>query len=330
MEIENIPERERILPVLKRFCVSERQINSRSFECPDVFREKEQALIYLLTPTTPSGVDIKVRHQFYSKRAQEVMKEIYDGETTPDHLVHVTCTGYVSPSAPQMYFSEKESSVEITHAYHMGCYASIPAVRMAESFSSHRRQKVDVVHTEMCSLHLNPALHTPEQMVQSLFADGHIKYSLDQEFQGRRFEVVAIKEKLIANSSEDMTWIPSPVGMHMTLSKEVPEKIKGSLVEFLREMASENGIKIEDLLKHSLFAIHPGGPKIIDAIEEKLELLPHQTVAAHQILKERGNMSSATLPHIWNEILESNYEGRVVSLAFGPGLTIFGAIFEAK
>jgi prepilin-type processing-associated H-X9-DG protein len=72
----------------------------------------------------------------------------------------------------------------ITHAYHMGCYASLPAVRIAHALVQSEKVEnpsflVDIVHNEMCSLHMNPSSHSPEQMVvQTLFADGHVKYSL--------------------------------------------------------------------------------------------------------------------------------------------------------
>ena len=83
-------------------------------------------------------------------------------------------------------------------------------------------------------------------------------------------------------------------------------------------------------LKKAVFAIHPGGPKIIDSIAHGLDLSEEQVSASIKILKSRGNMSSATLPHVWQQILSENYEDRqpIVSLAFGPGLSIFGSIFE--
>ena len=316
MDLTQTPDRERLKNVLKRFCVSEKQIAERFFETD---REK----IYQLSEKQPSGLGIDERHKFYSQRAVEVMEEIYSDQPTPEHLVHVTCTGYLAPSAPQIYFQNKSEAPEITHAYHMGCYASLPAVRMAEALSVSRQQKVDIVHTEMCSLHLNPGDHTPEQMVvQTLFADGHIKYSVSPKTLGRRLEIICIKEKLIPDSMNDMTWSPGPVSMQMTLSKEVPEKIRGGLPAFLRELT----------LNHPgeyLFAIHPGGPKIIDTIQSQLELSDEQVALSRKVLKARGNMSSATLPHVWKEILDSDYQGKVISLAFGPGLTIFGGLFEA-
>jgi predicted naringenin-chalcone synthase len=79
----------------------------------------------------------------------------------------------------------------------------------------------------------------------------------------------------------------------------------------------------------SIFAIHPGGPKIIDSVQEVLELSDNQIKESRKILFERGNMSSATLPHVWSEILGNNYPigTNVISFAFGPGLTLFGSVF---
>ena len=183
----------------------------------------------------------------------------------------------------------------------------------------------------MCSLHHDPSAHTPEQIVvQSLFADGHMKYSISGQTEGISFKIKAIKEKLIPDSEDDMTWVPSSFGMKMTLSREVPAKIGEELLSFLQEMCRESGYDFLDLQKKAIFAVHPGGPKIINAVAAKLGLSADQVRASVKVLKERGNMSSATLPHVWHEILLSQPEAgqMVISLAFGPGLTIFGSIFE--
>lgn len=316
MELGDLADRERYGSILKRFAVSEKQIHRRYFET-----DRDQ--IYHLTKSQLSGADIRARHDYFGKRGQEIFHEIYATSVIPDHLIHVTCTGYLSPSAPQIYFSHQMNKPEITHAYHMGCYASLPSVRLAMGQAAAFGSKVDIVHTEMCSLHLDPSEHSPEQMVvQTLFADGHIKYTCEKKSHGRRFEIQKIQEKIIPDSVEDMTWIPAGHGMQMSLSKEVPDKIRGHLPEFLRELVSDHS--------NVLFAIHPGGPKIIDSIQQQLELSDEQVYFSRKILKDRGNMSSATLPHIWKEILESDYSGPVVSLAFGPGLTIFGSLSEAR
>lgn len=323
----------RLKSLFLRYAVKPSQIAKRSFECPDLLDRSiwSQKQIYRITAETPSGADILQRHQFFSARALEIMRQFYKktqekNQAPPQHLIHVTCTGYVSPSAAQLLISEKKWQTDITHAYHMGCYAALPAIRMAQALG----RAVDVVHTEMCSLHMNPLNHTPEQIiVQSLFADGHIKYSVAAQDSPRKgdLHILCIKELIIPDSEHDMSWIPSSWGMQMTLSRAVPDKIQQHLKLFLMSLCKED---FTNILKTALFAIHPGGPKIIEAVQKTLELRDDQCQHSKEILFTRGNMSSATLPHIWKAIVESKPASgtKIVSLAFGPGLTLFGAVFE--
>lgn len=324
---------ERALRLLERFCLSENQISHRYYECPDVDENWSDHQIYKLTADTPTGVDIESKNRFFANSAKRVFSEFYENASYPSHLLHVTCTGYVSPSPAQVYFQNKKDSPDITHAYHMGCYASLPSVRMAQALAISGSESVDILHTEMCSLHLDSASNTPEQMVvQTLFADGHIKYTASKNTQGLSFKILGIKEQLIADSLDDMTWIPAAQGMKMTLSREVPTKIRDGLPSFLQEMCEALKLDCAQVFKEAIFAIHPGGPKIIEAVQKKLELSDSQVEFSKKILYQRGNMSSATLPHVWKEILDSKIPAGtlVISLAFGPGLTIFGGVFKVS
>ncbi len=327
---------ERISSLFSRYTVKESQISKRSFECADILEDEvwQTNKIYRVTSDTPSGVSISERNQFFAERALSVMHDFYSFDSKiPDHLIHVTCTGYVAPNAAQLVVAEKKWSTQITNAYHMGCYAALPAIRIANALvksSEAENYKVDVIHNEMCGLHLNPPDHSPEQIVvQSLFADGHIKYSILSENQKPAcgLRLLAIREMLIPESANDMSWQPNAWGMKMTLSREVPSKIQRCLLPFLQTLWPE---RTADLLKSARFAIHPGGPKIIESVQTTLEIRDDQCAESKKILFERGNMSSATLPHIWQEILAGSQPSgqKVVSLAFGPGLTLFGAVFE--
>ena len=329
--------------LFQRYAVKPSLISQRYLESNDIhsmdFANND---IYKITDTQKNGADINHRAQFFSQRAFEVFQQFYNLEKPverPDHLIHVTCTGYISPSAAQRIVTEDNwgKNTDITHAYHMGCYAALPAVRLAKSIvQSEMLDKstytTDIVHNEMCGLHMNPLAQTPEQMVvQTLFADGHIKYSATNEKSavGKNLKIIALHEKVVPNSQQDMSWIPAPWGMQMNLSRDVPDKIKLGLRKFSEELFIKASISYEKAI-NSVFAIHPGGPKIIDSVQESLELRPDQITESKKILFERGNMSSATLPHVWNEILEKNYPigTQVISYAFGPGLTLFGAVFE--
>jgi predicted naringenin-chalcone synthase len=144
-------------------------------------------------------------------------------------------------------------------------------------------------------------------------------------------KVLALHESLIPHSTEAMTWKLTDWGFRGSLSKKIPLLIANNLKGFLEELSLRANITLEVLLQQAVFAIHPGGPKILDYIQELLNLSDEQLLWSRQILRTYGNISSATLPHIWEGILRD--EGistgtAVVSLAFGPGLTIAGSILE--
>lgn len=315
--------------LISRYSVKDSLIGFRSFDCPDMYLPASERKIF--AANRPEGGTLQHRTEFFAKRAEEILNEFYKNVTSPpDHIVHVTCTGYVAPSAPQVLISNRKWSTEVTHAYHMGCYAALPSIRLACGQSS-LGKNVDVVHTEMCSLHSHSNEHSPEQLiVQTLFADGHIRYRISSTKSNPSFQILAIKELIVPGTTADMSWIPGPFGMVMTLAREVPQKIEAKIVEFTRSLIEEARLSPEYVLRTGLFAIHPGGPKIIDAVSNALNLREEQVAASRRILFERGNMSSATIPHVWDSILKNNPPSGtlVVSLAFGPGLTIFGSVFE--
>lgn len=329
--------------LFQRYAVKSSQISQRYLESDDILSEQfEKNEIYKVSLEQKQGASIAERAHFFSTRAFEVFKRFYNVSVKsrrPNHLIHVSCTGYVSPSAAQKIVTEEnwDQPTDITHAYHMGCYAAMPAVRLAKSLVLAESKApgeftADIVHNEMCGLHMNPAVQTPEQMViQTLFADGHIKYTATTQKvpHGKNLKINAILEKVVPNSEEDMSWSPAPWGMQMNLSREVPNKIKLEIKKFSEELFRKAELSYAEAM-NSVFAIHPGGPKIIDSVQEVFELKPSQILESKKVLFEHGNMSSATLPHVWNEILLKNYPvgTKVISYAFGPGLTLFGSVFE--
>jgi predicted naringenin-chalcone synthase len=221
----------------------------------------------------------------------------------------------------------------VTHAYHMGCYAAIPAIRMGIGFSALSHAQVDIVHTEICSLHLHPLKHSTEQLiVQSLFADGFIKYSLSQQPQSEEhLMILGVHEEILPSSTGSMTWNCGDHGYEMTLSKDVPVRIARALDGYLERLCLLAGVDKEQARREAVFAIHPGGPKILQQVQGNLGLESDQISHSVETLRDYGNMSSATLPHIWNKMGKDPRikKGQlIVSMAFGPGLNIAGAILE--
>ncbi len=313
---------------VSRFACDSAKISARGVQTDDPNETSYSKLqIYKISSESISGAKMLERTQFFSKNCNSLFEEFFPENTSgPEHIIHVTCTGYISPSGAQNLIALRgwNSQTKVTHAYHMGCYASLPAIRIGEALTKEKHTEVNIVHTEICTLHLDPANHSPEQIVvQSLFADGFIKYSVTRAAPENGFEVLKIDEFIVPESGTLMTWLTADFGMHMTLSKEVPLAIARHIQHFLK------GFEIDS--KKCLFAIHPGGPRIIDSLQDLLELDDEQVSHAKRVLLNYGNMSSATLPHIWQNIIsDSSIESgtKVMSLAFGPGLTIFGGLFK--
>lgn len=287
----------------------------------------------------PEGLGVEARTAVFEKAVDDAFGLLYeDVQTPPPQIIHVTCTGYISPSGAQKLISRKNwhKQTNVMHAYHMGCSAAIPALRMARGLLAAEAMRcVDVIHTELCTLHLNPALHTPEQLVvQSLFADGMIRYSMADDAvltTEPTLEILALTEEIAPASLDAMQWRSANWGMRMVLSVEIPKLIAERIGGFVEELCAKAGVSHES--STTVYAIHPGGPKILDLLQEKLKLDFQALRFSRAVLRDYGNMSSATLPHIWAGILKdpSVPPGTpIVSLAFGPGLSICGALLRKR
>lgn len=270
-----------------------------------------------------------LRTNVFDRIVTDILTQFYPvGSKLPAHIIHVTCTGYTAPSPAQklVAFRDAGQKTTVTHAYHMGCYASIPAIRIAQG----AEEASEIVHTEICSLHMNPSYHSLDQLVvQSLFGDGFIKYKVSHLYEPG-FQLLALHEEVLPESSDVMTWICDDWGMKMTLSKEIPLLIVKALPVFVAQLLKKAKVTNDETL---YFAIHPGGPKIIEQVAALMRLEPWQFSHSAQVLSKYGNMSSATLPHIWKEMWEDpkiSSGARIVSLAFGPGLTLAGAVLQCN
>jgi alkylresorcinol/alkylpyrone synthase len=196
---------------------------------------------------------------------------------------------------------------------------------------------IDIVHTELLSLHTAISDDSAGSIVtHTLFGDGLIRYSLKQESEMEPGEyglkVLTLDEVILPKSSEYMSWKLKDHQFKMTLDRAVPVCIKNNVESLVRKLHGNINIAYDDKVKDdSIFSIHPGGPKIINNIAKKLKLSQEQISHSNDVLYENGNISSTTIPTILKGILddESIPSGkRIVALAFGPGLTAAGAIFE--
>jgi alkylresorcinol/alkylpyrone synthase len=294
----------------------------------------------------PAGPTIDRRMRAIESLAHAVFEEWYAGRLgAPDQLIHVTCSGYSSPSPAQQLVSAKGwYSTAVTHSYHMGCYGAFPAIRAAIGSLAPSilalptpKRRVDIVHTEYLSAHIATLQDTPGEIIDTtLFGDGFIGYSVYPErvfAESPRpgFRILAQHEQLIPSTLDEMSWRIGSHHFEMYLSKNVPLLIKESLLPFVQRLCSHAGLDFAREKRALGFAIHPGGPRILDHACQALGIEEEQLRHARQVFRELGNMSSATVPYILMRLLaDPSIESgtRVVSVGFGPGLTATGLLLE--
>lgn len=327
---------DRLRKVLGRVACGPDVLASRGHDVPDCGHQSWDEMRIYDVHRHPEGAGTAARTALFARIALAAFERLYEAEEeAPRELVHVTCTGYASPSAAQRLVAKRSwgHSTRVTHAYHMGCYAALPAVRIAAGLLASARgaARADIVHTEVCSLHMHPCDHDIEQLVvQSLFADGHVRYAVERgPVRRSALAVLAQREEILPGSTDEMTWTSGDHGMHMTLGREVPAMIAANARPFVEALFEEAGLSLRAHGSAAVFAVHPGGPRIIDAVQHALDLQDGQVASSRDVLLRFGNMSSATLPHVWRQIAEDDairHGTLVATLAFGPGLTVSGAL----
>lgn len=251
------------------------------------------------------------------------------------HLITVSCTGFVSPGVDAALIQELgiAPGAERTHVGFMGCHGALNGLRAARSFVEADADAVPLLcSVELCTLHFAYGWDPEMLVANALFADGAAAIVGRAEVNGSSratagdgrtgqpgWRHVASGTFLMPDSAEAMTWRIGDHGFRMTLSARVPELIQTHLRSWLTGWLAGNGMELSDI---SSWAVHPGGPRILDAVETALDLAPEQNAVARSVLREHGNMSSPTILFILDRMRREGARGPCVALAFGPGLAV--------
>ena len=153
-----------------------------------------------------------------------------------------------------------------------------------------------------------------------LFADGAAACIISNEstFENA-IEINAFFSQVLFNGKNDMAWHISDTGFLMTLSAFIPQLIEsgiGNLLKGILQEAKLNKTEVQN------WAIHPGGRKIIETIQKELKLTSENVATSFNILKNYGNMSSATILFVLQNMQNEKRKGNVFACGFGPGLTL--------
>jgi alpha-pyrone synthase len=242
------------------------------------------------------------------------------------HVVITTCTGLYAPGLDfdVVRHLGLDPSVERTMIGFMGCYAAINAIKSANHIvRSAPESRVLIVNLELCSLHMQETQDLEQILSFLLFADGCSASLVSADPQGLAldsFLAVGIPE-----TCHLITWKIGDGGFDMHLSGQVPAE--------LRRAMKESGTQFtrgRDPLSFDLWAVHPGGRTILDAVENGLELPPEAMRFSRDILARYGNMSSATVMFVLEQVLANAQSGQQgCAMSFGPGVTAETMLFHA-
>jgi predicted naringenin-chalcone synthase len=217
--------------------------------------------------------------------------------------------------------------VERTHVGFMGCHGALNGLRVARAFTAaDPRACVLVCAVELCSVHYHYGWDPQKSVANALFSDGAAAVvGTAAETVERAWWVAATGSCLFPDSADAMTWTIGDHGFEMTLSPRVPDLLGQHLRPWLRDWLADNRLTLDQVAS---WAIHPGGPRILGAIEKALGLPREATVASREILAEYGNMSSPTVLFILERLQRRQAPRPCVALGFGPGLTAEAVLFR--
>jgi predicted naringenin-chalcone synthase len=238
------------------------------------------------------------------------------------HLVTVSCTGFAAPGVDVglIWKLGLAPTVQRVHVGFMGCHGAINGLRVAQGFTdSDPRACVLLCAVELCSLHYFYGWDPKRLVANALFADGAaaLVAAADTAAGVGGWQVQATGSCLFPHSDYAMTWHIGDHGFEMSLSTRVPALIGEHLPGWLRSWLGQFELAVEDI---GSWAVHPGGPRVLSAVEESLQLDADALAVSREVLAECGNMSSPTVLFILDRLRQRQSPRPCLTLAFGPGL----------
>lgn len=243
------------------------------------------------------------------------------------HLITVSCTGMYAPGIDIEIVQKLNlnPSTKRTSINFMGCYGAFNGMKVANAFcQAQPDSNVLLVCVELCSIHFQNKFNSEHIISNAIFADGAAAVLIQGHSKNLKYlNIDTFYCDLVPQTSHDMAWSIADSGFDMVLSSYVPEAIKSGIAIFTEKLLKLSNYSFKDI---DYYAIHPGGLKILQACEESLNISIEDNHHSYEVLRNFGNMSSATvlfvLKSIWDNLKQEDNNKNIFSCAFGPGLTL--------
>ena len=248
-----------------------------------------------------------------------------------DTVVTVSSTGIATPSLEARAFKSLGFRRDIRRVpvFGLGCAGGVTGLsiahRLAEAAPGSR---VLLVAVECCSLANRFDAMTKGNIVAlALFGDGGAAAILSTNAgpNGAIGTITASSERMWPDTLDIMGWTVDPQGFGVIFDQSIPVFAAQHMREAVDSMLAEQSLTRTDITR---FVSHPGGRKVVEAIESSLELPDQSLVIERDVLRQFGNMSAPTVLFVLERVMAERPEGRFMALALGPGFTLSSATFE--
>jgi alkylresorcinol/alkylpyrone synthase len=258
-----------------------------------------------------------------------------DAGLRPDEvglLAVISCTGYTTPGLDIHVAADLGMATDVQRLMvgHMGCYAAIPGLGAVADYVVARGRPAVALCLELTSLHLQPLtdgdgrIDRGQVVSHALFGDAAAAVVVAPGAPpAGALEVVDVAALTDPATTDHMTWDVTDLGFRMGLSPEVPAVLARHVRGMVTGLLDRHGLGIADV---DGWAVHPGGPRILSTVAERLELPDGALDPSYAVLAERGNCSSATVLLVLDALRAAGLPrpGRpAMAMAFGPGLTLY-------
>ena len=302
-------------------------------------------------PTTAERMDMFAQHAgpLLQRACSEAIAKSGVATSSVTHLVTVSCTGFFAPGVDIALIESLglDSNIQRTHVGFMGCHGALNGIRVAKAIVDANPSAVVLLGAvELCSLHQQYTDDAQQLVANSLFADGAAGLvigangndapdvgSVADPFEraptqsATQWSVVSTLSKWIPQTTALMSWTIGDHGFRMTLDPQVPSVIEANLESELKSWLDGQSVSISDI---DAWAIHPGGPRIIQATGNALGLPSQSLEGSQSVLASHGNMSSPTVLFILEKLSKQKPDANYcVLLAFGPGLCIEAVLLKS-
>ena len=240
------------------------------------------------------------------------------------HLIFTSCSVPIIPTLDSKLVEDLGLSRSVTRlpVFQYGCAGGVFSLGLANQFAA-AGGTVLVLSTELCSLVFQGDDTSTAQLVgTSLFADGACSVLVTPNDVPAALKIEDWQSALIPNSRAVMGYDLKDTGLHLRLDQSLPDTLTASFKELSTGFLARHGLDIADI-EHWLF--HPGSVRIVDMLSDSIGLRPEQSRWAADVLKDHGNMSSATILFVLERFLRTGgfrKGDRAVIAGVGPGLTV--------